>query len=273
MSNSLPYFLARTNRCLFVEDNFTRECFLTLFPSCQNWLTITVVGDSHAVDKVVRYWSIVIPDDKQVFGFIDRDFSCQSNGDWKGYDQRVFVMSRHEMENYLLNFQAVVELLPNGKRHFTEERLAEELQSKMRPLTWRWACCKALTTIHRAIGMNFPKQHQASHVCNEEDAVLFILEHEWTQSIATVIDFQLAETQVKSYVNEFRSSFETDLENGDWLKTFPGKEMFKHLCQMIFANASAACQLDYAKQICTWFRNNNQIPEELQKFMQALNIR
>ncbi len=270
MSGTLPYLFAQTKRGLLVEDNFTRECLLELFPESQSWLTIVVVGSKHAVKHLAKEWKYEFHD-VSITGWCDRDFQVKSQDGSFMVLGDVFIGARHEFENYLLNWNAIHACSLNKK--WTPQTLIDAIKMHAQDMCWQLACCKEIASLHIGIQNGFPSHPKVRMVSNEEEAVDYICKQTWIENIKCIVNDKLNPDQIRSKMKQFHDAYKSDLQSDGWIKSFPGKELFKQLCQTLFQDASLQKRLDFAKTICRWCYENNQVPEELVSFMNILKNR
>jgi hypothetical protein len=256
-------------RCVvWVEDPFT-QVYLGALWNDQDFV-FPVVGNQQAVQSMVRRAAALgFPN---VFGVVDRDFARFNPSTWNKPDQRVFRLSRHEIENYCLDPSAIAECLLNTigrSQQDIETRLQELLASQVPWLAYR----RVLHEMEEELLRDFPGQSNSAQLPSISDAERAILSSTWYAAIrvrTNAWDAPRVRTSLVAVVRELQAA----LVNGTWVNDFSGKEIFRPLRGFVYAPTKAGDHdADFARSIAERQRVNNAAVSELTALHQILRQR
>jgi hypothetical protein len=254
---------------LYVEDALTKQYLEALFQYESGWLNITPVWGREAVRAMVMAER---DRGKQAFGWQDRDFGEDNIAKWGQADTYVFRGEYHEIENYMLDWEAMKEG-EKSSGDFLVEQVARGFAKKM---VFAVACCSELRALQRFIGEDFPsfplKQSEIDALESLDDAVRFIRNqpknNPWIPRITSNCANRTSEGFIRRNVGEKAARLNTALDDGSWRIVMPGKEIFRHVLHQVFQGNID--EQSFAKSIADWQRENQKIPAELQKLIGVL---
>lgn len=251
---------------LYVEDALTEQYLGTLFQLESGWLNITQVGGREAVRAMVA--AERGRGNQQAFGWQDRDFGGDNTAKWDEAGTYVFRGTYHEIENYMLDWEAMKE----GEKSsgiFQFQQVAHDFAESM---VFVVACWRELRVLQRFIGEGFPKQADIPELESLDDIVRFIREqHPWIPRLNGDFAARTSEESIRRDAKEAVAQLRSALAGDSWRTVMPGKEIFRYVLHQAFLGE--VDQLSFAKSIADWQRDNQKVPDELQRLIGVLNAR
>lgn len=190
-----------------------------------------------------------------LFGVVDRDFEVSSA--WSK-SAPVYRLERHEVENYLLDFDALAGLA----RADRAEVEAEAVRFAKQIVPWM-AARHALHEIDLGLTENFP----ALPAPNEQKpltldgAVALVCDRTFWPDLRAKLKQHWTDTALRDLVRQHNNTYSDEVESGLWVSTFSGKEVIQHL-RGKFAKLSKN-NVDLAQRVAKRWRETKRIPEEL----------
>jgi hypothetical protein len=276
--------LTQGNIILWVEDNLTKAYLNILWKLDKSLFNIRVGGGKDVVRAVVHDLRNQYPkvDDKieiPVFGFIDIDFTKTNYDKWQDRDPEFFVYipDTHEIENYLLDWNAIASCNANYKTRSINE-IKDHASNYAKDLCWWIACKKVLANYHLRLVDKFPWDPSIPQIKSLSDAKSFILEEKnWYNSLPENTNHILNNSFIDKDLSDSHDYFQNLIENDTkWFKEFSGKELFRDLRGYVFRrkyDSPANMDIDLAKSIGEWQCTNKKEPKELLDLKDALKAR
>lgn len=212
-----------------------------------------------------------------VFASIDRDFGITNRPDWNNPARsKRFVSSVHEVENHLLDADALAGCSLN-----TAGRTAIEITARLKNhatnLAWWMAGRGVVSEVRRTIHRDFPKHPRYPTVVDQATAEAYLAAQPWFGSMQAFAP-SLTAGNLNAKLVSHHATVEGWINTGDWLKEFPGKELFRHVRDWIYqsppnAGSSALRDDDLGKAVGEWQVANNRVPQELAELLIALKAR
>lgn len=169
---------------LWVEDWLTKEYLARIWQPQDALFQILVAGGHDSVRAIVRH--LRIHDYNRVFGFQDRDFGRSNQPNWsRQTDIEVYVGSRLEIENYLLDWAALAGCAINQRFQRTAEQIRQRAESYAGNLVWWMACRQVITHYRERLFADFLRHPNIGHVNSQNEAEDYIRGQEWFQSFST----------------------------------------------------------------------------------------
>jgi hypothetical protein len=205
---------------LLVEDERTRavvtECWSR--DAAARRIVVRPVGGRIGVEGLVR--ASREQGRRHVFGLVDRDF-----GPAGANQGPVFRTERHEFENHLLDFATLATLHTSP----SEFALREVLAAHARSLTAWMAVRRTLHEAKTALPAT-PPDPKPDEVVDPTSAQAWISSRGYPENIERTI----RTTWTRPYVLDNRfpwhlTAVQKELDDGSWIETFSGKELFEHL--------------------------------------------
>ena len=260
---------------LWVEDEVTRSYLAALWNDPD--VTYLIGGGNEGVKAIAQ-------DAKQagfrnVFAVVDRDLRPSNKADW--FDPRktspVFVLPVHEIENYLLDSNAL-EACPYNNRRQTSGAIEGFMRSHAERLCWWAACCDAVAELRQRFRHDFIKDPKYPNISEEFSAIRHILEDAWFKKLGHELA-RSTETDIRQLVTDMHVIAKGRLNDGSWRIEFAGKQILKQVATQIVdwtkirKPSKAEFESDLAKEVAAWQAQNQSIPKDLVELQAALKDR
>ena len=268
-------YRARIN--LWVEDELTRDYLDALWDDTS--VAYLVGGGCQGVDAIAH--DAERSGYQNVFALVDRDFRVSNKAWWlePGKTFRVFVPPRHEIENYLLEPDALSESRFNTLSRPSTE-INRYMTEKAANLCWWAACRDVVAELRHRFRESFLTDPKSPPVDNAEAARDHICDQEWFKKLAFETG-RSSEADVHQLLAEAYAKSTSRLSDGTWLAEFAGKEILRDVGSRIFdrgrmrgySSKGAGFDSDLAKGVAAWQVANNAVPSDLSDLLAALKAR
>jgi hypothetical protein len=263
---------------LWVEDRLGREYLSSLWANDPG-IAFFVAGGNEGVRAVVA--DAEKAGFPNVFGVIDRDFRPTNQPHWFSPQKnfRTFVLPVHEMENYLLDPEAIAQSRLNTLNQ-TAEQVREHLKRSADRLAWWSACRGVIAELKRRFRDHFVPDPGCGVITDAVTAIDHICSSAWFLGLATELSRNTRADIQRLLVDAYQQAV-TYLADGKWLIEYSGKEIYRdvgsHICdrqKLSGYNAtSTEFDIDLAKDIASRQISNNSVPQDLSDLLKALKQR
>ena len=263
---------------LYVEDPRTKDYFAELFyPNSK--IMYELAGGRQGVEPLVKASWQKDSGLSQAYGWIDRDFGDDNIANWEDPNTHLFCGTCHEIENYLLDWEAMANCDMNiGRTQASLENVARNFANS---ILYHVVCCQVIYKLASLTYSNFPSYPELKQKISDfNEAINYLNNQFWIASntnnqaydTITPISTYCSLENLTSLAQTAEVELKRALASAVWTKLFPGKEIFEFLCQTLFHGAEGKPQ-DFVKSIARYQRHNNRIPQELDLFMTELQSR
>jgi hypothetical protein len=240
-------------------------------------ISFVLGGGNEGVEAIVR--SFQEEGASKVLGVTDRDYRPSNRDKWGDPNKtfRTFVLPAHEIENYLLEAEAIHASVYHN-RGLTVEQIESHMLDKASRLCWWAACRESIAELKRRFREPFlpnPKQT----IVDELGARKHICDSPWFQKLPTEAA-RSTETHIHQLLADEFHQAEQRLNSGDWCKDFSGKEIYHDVAGWIcdetklpFRKPRLEFFNDIAKEIADWQVANGRVPPDLSDLLEALRGR
>lgn len=249
---------------LWVEDPFTRSYLAELWEDSR--IGFLIGGGNESIAAVVE--QARRDGYSHVFGLRDRDFRQTNQPRWSapGSQIRVFVPEALEMENYLLDEDALAGCSLNvGKRSARD--ISTRLQDRARELAWWMACRRVLSALHDLAIGEFPNHPKVPAVSSLPEALQYIKRKPWYKLQRRNLLRIAHRCAVRHRLVKEHRDLLAALSDEGWRRCFSGKELLHHVRDWIYSTAVGQTvserDADLAKAVARWQRENNRVPPDL----------
>ena len=210
---------------------------------------------------------------ENVFGIADRDFGNTNYAKWDDPDVRIFVLPVHEAENYVIDVAALAgsDANTNGRQPADIEH---QMHQRATGLLWWMAFRHTLKRIRNLCWDNFIPLPKPSEVNSLQSAVEHIVTLDWYRDFPGYAANIVAPVKIEEWLNVAATDYSADLNNGNWKRTFSGKELLRVARGFIYEPPDRASQTDYdidvAKSVAKWQVANGAVPAELNDLQGAI---
>ncbi len=238
---------------LWVEDELTRVYLEALWPLVGSPITIKVGGGCNSIKALVQEHRR--QGRRNVFGLVDRDFRRPASTSWLTTADHVFVLPRLEMENYLLDWQAMATASspPRDATYFETRGRAYAQEN----LLWWMVCRKVLVQYYRLVNERFPG-HPPIPVADLEAARGYICNQHWWTAIGATVAAEVTNNSLTQKLQQAYAKHENQLRSDAWRNEFSGKEIFGWLRGHMGIPYSGN-PLDAAEKIALWQTKNRAV--------------
>ncbi len=255
-SNSNPNRATR-RIAVYVEDSLTKEYLSIIWADSLSALNIIVAGNVSAVRSLVTYNNA---NNGVCWGVTDRDHRW----DAPKSKSNIFTLSKHEIENYLLDAKAISKTNFNAKEKLSEDAIRARIDSFIRDSKFWFACCYLLSKLNLSVTGQFPSNPNITRILDAKTIIEYINESGYHKSVSEklrTIDPKLIAAHVSEIVKDIDQIY-TDNKQHD---LFPGKEVYRDIRGILPGSNYADRQtmdIDLAKEIGDYQVKAKRVPEE-----------
>jgi len=275
MANALSFLDQSADVHLLVEDWRTHYYLHRLFPVPPFTIQIVPVGGCDGVTRLVKSsWEDDTAVPVRAVGWRDRDFGTDNRAKWQNRDVHVFCATCHEIENYLLDWDALANCTAARGCDLSGDDFRDRCLTKATDMLYDVACGDVLAKLQVVYGDGFPKHPQKRkpkvHVSTLQEAESLITSDVWLQGREAICHQIFDQNNLKSLLGQSVQDFQSALQSAedDWKVVFPGKEIFETVMQDVYHGTPSLDNM--VKSIGEYQEAKGTIPQELQDFMKEL---
>lgn len=258
--------------CLWVEDEETRTYLSTAWDG-DGAIAIGVANGNSQLKALVN--SARNDGARNVFAFRDRDFTKGNRGKWSSPSVDVFATSVLEVENYLLDADAIRQSTVN-----TSGKSASDIEAEMRAfaqrLDWWMACRATITELRDAVTedfVNHPKWTKVTGLSEAEDSIL----QSWWWQNRMAVSTAWSDTHVRDRIAHHHGLFAQMLTDGSWKQEFSGKEIVDQLRQSVWTGPTVipgrAGKIEFFRAVAESQRRRVRLPSDVTDLRAELRSR
>lgn len=274
---SLQPSATRGRISLWVEDALTKAYLTAVWAPEDTLFNISMAGSHSTVIGLVH--DARLNGTGNVFGVVDCDFRFTNRPNWAntGRPLETFRLESHEVENLLFDWGAMAGCSANRQFHQrSEANIAQRAKTIASGMVWYMACRKVLMNNRFDIDDDYPGRPQATDLNTLQDALSYITSKTWYQSVAQKAQHLSAPTQIQADLVSAYQQYNTDLQSGDWERSYSGKEVYQQIRGWMtnYPNTTKADKdINFAKSIAEYQRTHQRIPQEVLDLKAALKTR
>ncbi|MBN2498690.1 MAG: DUF4435 domain-containing protein [Deltaproteobacteria bacterium] len=257
---------------LWVEDELSRDYLSQLWQD-DPLIKFCIAGGKENIRGVVH--DARSQGFRHVCGLLDRDFGVSNRDRWSRNEHGIFIPDVHEIENYLLDPDALA-----GCELNTEPRSAEEIGDRLRQradeLRAWMACRKTIIEMREVTLRDFLPHPTCEEIPDIEQAKSYIEDSAWYSSLDERTQELVRPNYLSDRLKADHDSYGSCLEGDAWIKEFSGKELLHHIRDWIYTRGSGRGiqrDSDVAKAVGRWQVENGFIPQVLSELLAALRSR
>lgn len=275
-TSDLQPFLGQRPAVLIVEDRISKEYLINAWGADEQYFNILTVGSCHTVDGVVA--DLRKHGGTTVFGLADRDFGKSNVSKWLDANTHVLRPSFHELENVLLDWSALAGCEINQLRRNPRKAqfIEQQAQRKASEQPW-WLACRQLLHEHQEIMCkDYPKTPPISRISILQQAFDHVAKSPWRTHLSTRASDILNDGNLEQALKSAHAGYMASLQDGSWVKSFSGKEIFRDLLSRIHDTtntASSEADVDLAKSVGKWHYENGKVPDEIDRIRISIKTR
>jgi hypothetical protein len=265
---------------LWVEDELSREYLSAVWNSPPD-VFFLIGGGNEGVNAVVK--DAESAGFLNVFGLVDRDFRPTNRTNWSapGKTFRTFILPVHEVENYLLDSQALAASRLNTLGR-TETQIEEYLvEAACRQTLWV-ACRQVVAELKHRFRDSFVPDPSLGTIQDEAKALDHICNSDWFRKLSHEAN-RSTQQDVADLLSDAHQSARSQLVDGSWRTHYAGKEVYhdvaSRICDQTHLSvrgrrpSRAEIDVDLAKGIASWQSANQGVPHDLDELLAALRLR
>lgn len=253
----IPDDYRRGSVILWVEDRITVAYLGTIWPVTT--LHLKVAGGKQAVTAIVN--DPEMKPYRSVFGLVDRDFGTTNEDDWltSGKDFRRFVLPVHELENLLLDEDALAGCAVHNLKR-PPDAIRDHIRDFARRRLTNVVCGSVLSDLDGEALAGFPESPSADGL-DLEKAELLIRRSPWYQRMMSDGHWI---GDIGERLRHCDARYRPALDDGSWKQIFPGKDLFRHAVEYIYYDPRLKISersVEAAKAVAEWQKRNKCVPK------------
>lgn len=208
---------------LWVEDDLTRFFLTELWADRQ--IRVVTAGGRGGVEFLVAGAPRGLVG-KAVVGLVDLDFSTPNRDSWGNSAARILRTPTHEFENLLLDFDVLGAL--SRESAATIEAAAK---ARAESIKWWMACKYARHEVFGAVSAYFPREPAAAGMDQQRATDHLVDPEYWGKHRKVLANYTPA--YLAQRVAQLGADYDAHLASGEWVRSFSGKEIFRHVRSVI----------------------------------------
>jgi hypothetical protein len=270
-ASDLPAIYSRHPVVLWVEDEETRTYLSTAWQDGD--IGLLVAGGYENIYGVVK--AAEKDGIAHVFGLRDRDFSMSNRARWNEPRVRVFVGESVEVENLLLDKEAMADCDVNtsGK---DAPAIDAELRRVAEPLVWWMSCRSTIVQVRDTTIQAFIEHPKRGVVGSKQDALDAIVQSPWWTSTLPRIEPTLKPDEVEQWLLVHHRDYASAFQDGSWRTRFSGKEILGEMRSRLWTRnhqGGLGGKQRFYRSIAEAQRTAGRLPDEVQALRAALRSR
>ena len=246
---------------LWVEDSITKEYLIEVWQDSS--VQIHVGGGNQTIRGIVQDASrLGLPN---VFGVVDKDYGLSNRLQWENPNSgaKVFILPVHELENYLLDENALASCDLNSL-HRSEQEINARLQQEAGLYEWHTSVCCVLAEWHDTILDSFPGHPARNLTTDQVTALAYLTGSLWFQNVVFRASQVTQAGEPGASLTTAHNKVTGWLHNGQWRFEFCGKEIFRGIRGYIYSQPLPADpDIDVAKSVARRQRQVGTVPQDL----------
>lgn len=271
-------FIGLARKMVFLEGedaSADRKTFVHLFPEYSRDLKFIPASSCSQMERLNSAILSLLEANLgycEFFLIKDRDYMAEemvSAQESRG-DGRLIVLKKHEIENYLIDFDIIAKVQEEtfGKATTPSEvkDAFKEIARKMAGRVLRdmvtYRMCYLMNTSNLSIGKLYQTEELMGEDFKWESEKVDSLSSKFKEQIKTITDMT-AETRFSDYFSKCKQEVEDALNSEQWLDLFPGKELIIEYSKKIGLGKEPT----FINSIIRELRYLDKIPSELKKIV------
>jgi hypothetical protein len=257
---------------LWVEDAITRAYLYECWNDDPD-IVILIAGSHSNITAVLRHAHA--DGLTNVFGFADRDFRASNRPNWEAQSCNLFIPSVYEVENYLLDAQALADS-STTKPPRTVQEIEKRLKDRAAELLWWMACRTVIARIREVFFGDFIQHPPCAVVTTRSQAEGYISMQPWFSNLkirTAAFSHDWLTNQVRGAADEADSQ----IASGTWRENFSGKELFHHVRDWVIPvshrTPTPDRDSDLAKKVAYWQVESSRVPGEITALREIMRQR
>ncbi len=195
---------------------------------------------------------------------------------------KVFVLEKHEIENYLLEFDIISTVL---QEIFNITKSAEEIKELLFSIAIKLSSQVVRDMISFRLNLNlnpqdfsigkvlngdayFSKEENSCEVIEDKSQIIKSKFTTTSDDIRTSLSTALSTESIEAIISECETEVKNSLENDEWLNLFPGKELLETLAKKLGISNLISFQNSIIKEYAS---NPEAMNEELNEIFEKIN--
>lgn len=258
---------------LWVEDEETRAYLETAWNG-ESLIAIYVAGGHQNIVAAVK--AARLAGFTHVFGFRDRDFEASNRARWDDTSVHVLRGDAHELENLLLDREAIAACDVNTSG-MNAAQIAKELLALAAPLTWWMSCRRTITELHDAVNAGFLEHPSPANVKSLQEAENAIIQSRWWKDVLPTLHGTWGNRgTITTNLAQYEASYRAMLTSDAWQQEFSGKEILRALMTKIWTQnrpSDPAGRITFVQEIAKAQLALKRVPLEIGELRTAIRRR
>lgn len=212
---------------LWVEDDLTRVV-LTDFWNDNQIRVLSAAGKDgvqHLVNAAPHHLR-----GSSVVGLVDRDLAPEYPEGWEEAGGAILHTNVHEFENLLLDFDVLSAL--SGRQPKPAAEIKDIARKFAERIRWWMVCKRVLHELSHELSAYFPSDPpvpNASALMDRDAAVEHLRGSKYWKEHQAVLRTWSPPSYIERKIDEWGNTYGEHLSSGEWLRSFSGKEIFRHV--------------------------------------------
>lgn len=257
---------------LWVEDEETRTYLETVWVG-ESLIKIYVADGHPNIAAIVN----AAHRDRlpHVFGLRDRDFGGSNRARWSDPAVRVLCGDSLELENLLLDADAIAACAVNTAGMSTAQ-IEAELNAIATPLVWWMSCRRTLTELRDALTSEFPAHPTRYSVPTQQAAEQIILASTWWHQQFPAFHQKWTAATIQKRLAQHEAQLRPMLASNAWKQEWSGKEVLSDLVARVWTRkrlGNPAGRIEFIRAIAEAQCKLNRVPPEIAELRTTLRQR
>jgi len=268
ITTGLPLVYRPDKAHVWVEDMLTAQYLQELW---QDAGIVFHVGGGNQTIKAVTH-DAAAEGLRNVLGMVDRDFGDTNFVQWTNpaSGASVMILPGHELENYLLDEDALAGCALNNQRR-TVADVAAYTRNTASLCEWQVAAAQVIASWRDTFQADFPSHPSRVAAHDQPSTLALLLLLPWYVAAVTRANAITAPGEPAAALAAAHANVTAWLSSADWKSRFPGKQIFRDVRGYIYDPAAFGApstgiqpDIDVAVAVAIWQRSNGRVPTELQ---------
>lgn len=211
-----------------------------------------------------------------VFGLRDRDFGPGNRARWNERGVLVFVSDACEVENLLLDAEAIARCDVNTANKDAPQ-IERDMLALARPLVWWMASRRTIAELRDGVFKDFIEHPPRAAVHDEVTAIDAVVQHPWWTGVLPGLSAAWgSRAHVEARLRAHAADYAQMLTTSAWKQEYSGKEILRDLMTRVWTRSRPSDpegRVTFVQSIARTQREIGRVPLEIRELRTALRAR